>query len=525
MNYEGKFLIGITIISVSLIILIYTMFMQNNESFQEIVITSEYIDKMAKNIIEKSEIIDLPPPTVAPSTVQEMSGVLDSLGSSSARGAYALRSLFNTYTGYHVQIRRESDGVYANVSFDNNGTPISIIVDGQRPITKTLTEWLNGSVAYVSVWYDQSGKGNHLIQPNELHQPYIQTNMMPMEIQFSGNQYMEVDGTNFNSTPLTISTMITPTSTNRDWQSVISKIKNGRERHFGVWMRRDCRMLLYQRYLPRRNIHWTSKSFVNVPLNIVCVSSPSSNTLYVNGRQRARTSGAIFAPNDAKLNIGGSTAIHTKFKGRIAHVCIFVKEHDAQEIHDKFIVAPPAQTPTSAPVNQLVSGQLIRRRFVLNSGVASRNTENFNKAFCNSLTTELTYVQNFNIPNANYVALEYTGWITVPQSGNYRFGLTSDDGSDLALYLDNQWKIITSAYGYKPPERSPPSSGTQYLQANTLYPIRIRFHEQGGGQALNVFWIPPNNTSFTRIPFSVFRSAPDKNIRGNNYPNPAVCEK
>lgn len=199
----------------------------------------------------------------------------------------------------------------------------------------------------------------------------------------------------------------------------------------------------------------------------------------------------------------------------------------SQQLLSINIESQQEQTPTVQPItlsdSQTLKGRLLRRRFKLDSNIASLNTENFNRAFCNSLNTETIYTRRFRVPNDNHVALEYTGWITVPQSGNYTFGLTSDDGSDLALYIDGKWKLITSAYGYKPPEQNPPAPGKEYLEANTLYPIRIRFHEQGGGQALNVFWIPPNSSSFERIPFRVFRSARNKNIRGNNFPDPAVC--
>ena len=42
-----------------------------------------------------------------------------------------------------------------------------------------LAAWLNGATAYCSIWYDQSGAGNHATQTNTLLQPVVDfTNLM-----------------------------------------------------------------------------------------------------------------------------------------------------------------------------------------------------------------------------------------------------------------------------------------------------------------------------------------------------------
>jgi hypothetical protein len=38
---------------------------------------------------------------------------------------------------------------------------------------KDLSAWLNGATAFVAVWYDQSGAGNHITQSVNANQPYI----------------------------------------------------------------------------------------------------------------------------------------------------------------------------------------------------------------------------------------------------------------------------------------------------------------------------------------------------------------
>ena len=170
---------------------------------------------------------------------------------------------------------------------------------------------------------------------------------------------------------------------------------------------------------------------------------------------------------------------------------------------------------------KLSAGTLLRRYFTLSSTTASLNTANMNAAFGAATTTiSLTQVTSLAPFAEDFIALEFTGWLVPTSSGNHTFGLTSDDGSDMALYINNAWDIVTNAYGYKAPEASPPAPGTRNLTAFVPYPIRIRFHEQGGGEALNLFWIPPGASVYAAVPFSVFRSA--TTVLAEGFPNPAV---
>ena len=178
---------------------------------------------------------------------------------------------------------------------------------------------------------------------------------------------------------------------------------------------------------------------------------------------------------------------------------------------------------TSISMSQLRGKQkttqgLLRRRFTLNSTSASLNTTNFNAAFSNNLNTETTIVQDLTIPGVETTAFEYTGYIVPTIPGTYQFGITSDDGSDMALYYNNTWNIITSAYGYKAVEATPPLSGTVTLTEFNAVPIRIRFHEQGGGEGLNLFWTPPGQ-SRVAIPFTVLRCI---NPNPSYFPDPKV---
>jgi hypothetical protein len=166
------------------------------------------------------------------------------------------------------------------------------------------------------------------------------------------------------------------------------------------------------------------------------------------------------------------------------------------------------------------TGTLLRRYFTLNSGTASLNAAEMNAAFRNTNAISLTQVTSLAPFGGDLIGLEFTGWFVPTTSGNHTFGLTSDDGSDMALYIGGTWDIVTNAYGYKAPEASPPVNGTRNLTAHFPYPIRIRFHEQGGGEALNLFWIPPGAGGYSAIPMSVFRSA--TTVLAEGFPNPVV---
>ena len=171
----------------------------------------------------------------------------------------------------------------------------------------------------------------------------------------------------------------------------------------------------------------------------------------------------------------------------------------------------------------LREGALIFRQFTLTGGVIGNATQ-MNLYFNNLIQARGTYfTQNFNIPNGDFIAMEFYGFIRFPRGGNYTFGLTSDDASDLAIYLDGRWDIVTSAYGYKPTEHIPPNPGTrQFTDLLRYYPIRIRFHENWGAQALNVLWKQPNNQNWSPISFSVFSCNANGAIRSNGYPEPRV---
>jgi hypothetical protein len=156
-------------------------------------------------------------------------------------------------------------------------------------------------------------------------------------------------------------------------------------------------------------------------------------------------------------------------------------------------------------VFSLLQGNLIRRYFAnTNSSIAS-NTTTMDSGFNNTSSDGgFIHASDFLLPPGENYCMEYTGWLTVGTTGSYTFGLRSDDGSDFAMWIGSAWSIVSSAYGNKPLDVTPPNPGTRSLTAGVAYPIRIRYHEYTGNESLFLEWKPLAATTFTNIPFTVF---------------------
>jgi hypothetical protein len=149
------------------------------------------------------------------------------------------------------------------------------------------------------------------------------------------------------------------------------------------------------------------------------------------------------------------------------------------------------RTVTSPP---LVEGRVVRRRFTGGQLLTNQSAAGFDAAFASvSSYTEVALVRTFAIPTAENVCFEHTGFLRVPRSGRYDFGVTSDDGSDLSIRApgDAQWTSVASAYGFKAQEAAPPNPGTISLVAGVPYALRVRHNQGGGGIGLAVLWRPP----------------------------------
>lgn len=128
--------------------------------------------------------------------------ILDSYGRAS--GAYSLRRVMGKYEGYSIRVRRSTDNTETNIGFINN------LLD-----TASLLTFCQGGNGYVSVFYDQSGKGYHMEQSNASRQPQIVES--GVVITMSGKPSIKFYGTNYLrcvlSQPLDYDAAVTAQST------------------------------------------------------------------------------------------------------------------------------------------------------------------------------------------------------------------------------------------------------------------------------------------------------------------------
>jgi hypothetical protein len=98
--------------------------------------------------------------------------VLDTISTttkSGCRGAYALVRLSMSYTGATVNLRRGLDNATSDFYADIQGNLNTAI----NNTGTTLNIWLQGTIGYVAIWYDQSGNGNNATQATNGLQPVI----------------------------------------------------------------------------------------------------------------------------------------------------------------------------------------------------------------------------------------------------------------------------------------------------------------------------------------------------------------
>jgi hypothetical protein len=80
------------------------------------------------------------------------------LGFSSC-GAWSVRNIRSAYSGFPINLRRSSDNVQVDVSFDAQGN-----ISGSSSVSSggNLTAWAGADSLFVVTWYDQSGSGFNL---------------------------------------------------------------------------------------------------------------------------------------------------------------------------------------------------------------------------------------------------------------------------------------------------------------------------------------------------------------------------
>jgi hypothetical protein len=89
---------------------------------------------------------------------------------SAVLSAYSLRDLYGT-SPVVVNVRRSSDSLTQDFYADTRGN-LTTLSGGAG---QTLASWLGAATGYVTIWYDQSGLGNHASQGTNANQPVIQS--------------------------------------------------------------------------------------------------------------------------------------------------------------------------------------------------------------------------------------------------------------------------------------------------------------------------------------------------------------
>lgn len=97
------------------------------------------------------------------SSLPSFVGLLDEY--SGAAGGYSLRKLRTEYTGYAIEVTRQSDSTTENIGFDSNND-----LD-----TSTLATFCAGTNCAVTTWYDQGTSGSNATTLNFTKSPVIYT--------------------------------------------------------------------------------------------------------------------------------------------------------------------------------------------------------------------------------------------------------------------------------------------------------------------------------------------------------------
>jgi len=107
-----------------------------------------------------------------------------------ANGLFSCYRLLTSWTGPVVNIRRGSDSATLDFFADNQGNLWNSNV--------SLVSWVGSSNAYVTTWYDQSGKGHNAVQPTAAIQPQYNATLKLIDFtspSVSSNVYMFMPST------------------------------------------------------------------------------------------------------------------------------------------------------------------------------------------------------------------------------------------------------------------------------------------------------------------------------------------
>ena len=102
----------------------------------------------------------------------------------------------------------------------------------------------------------------------------------------------------------------------------------------------------------------------------------------------------------------------------------------------------------------------------------------------------------------NYAGI-FEGYLDVPETGKYTFGIDGDDS--IELLIDDQ--VVVGFYGIHGQCGWPCETGDISLAQGT-HKIEMRFHEATGAEAYHLYWQPPSASSLVKVPESAYLTCP-----------------
>lgn len=115
------------------------------------------------------------------------------------------------------------------------------------------------------------------------------------------------------------------------------------------------------------------------------------------------------------------------------------------------------------------------------------------------------------------VYLQFNGFLTIEQEGNYVFRLISDDGS--SLYINNKQVVENDGY------HSTRARDGEIILKKGKHPIKINFYEGGGGYSLSLQWAKHGDNKFSIVPNNVLSHAKKNSRKTAPYVEPSLLVK
>jgi mono/diheme cytochrome c family protein len=101
-----------------------------------------------------------------------------------------------------------------------------------------------------------------------------------------------------------------------------------------------------------------------------------------------------------------------------------------------------------------------------------------------------------NVPADNFSA-RWTGFVTIPRAGTYRFRTVADDG--VRLWVDSTRRILN--WSNKSAAATTTSAGITF-KAGQKVPVTLEYYENRQGAVVRLQWQTPGTSSYVPIPLS-----------------------